>query len=134
RPVLDRVVDPDELLVLHVAGAHREMADLAVSHDTVGQTHVAPARAERRVRVGLDQRAQPWRLGAGHGIGRRIGREAPTVEDAEHDRAIRRLACVVQAKARTTAANSSGSSDAPPTSAPSIPSAFANSPTEPPLT
>ena len=36
RPIGDRVVDANELLVLHVAGAHGQMPDLAVPHDAIG--------------------------------------------------------------------------------------------------
>ena len=134
RALLDRIVDADELLVLDVSRAHREVPDLAVSHDAVRKADVAAARAEGRVRIRLCERAQTRRLRAGHGVRGRIRGKAPPVEHAEDDRSIRRLRCVAQANARTTAANSSGSSDAPPTSAPSIPSASANSRTERALT
>src|SRR5438046_7205850 len=131
RSVLDRVVDAHELLVLDVAGAHREMPDLAVSHHAVWEADIAATRAQDRVRIGLEQRAETRRLRPRHGVRGGIRCDAPSIEHAQDDRSRRSLPRAVQANARTTAANSSASSDAPPTSAPSIPSASANSPTEP---
>src|SRR5207237_2726841 len=55
-----------------------------------------------------------------------IRRDPQAVQDAQHDRAVGRGQ---DPKAWTIAPNSSGFSDAPPTRAPSIPSADANSPT-----
>src|SRR5256712_13946152 len=86
--VVDRVVDAHELLVLDVPGAHREMADLAVPHDPVRQSDGPAARLERRVWVALPQRAEPRRLRARHGIRRSIGGDPPSIQDAQHDRAI----------------------------------------------
>src|SRR6266511_559984 len=119
RPVVDRVVDPDELLVLDVPGPHGEVSDLAVAHDAVGEPDGAPARVETRARVAGEQRVDARRAGVRRGVAGPVGRDPPPVEDAEDDRS--------QRKAATIAANSSAFSDAPPTSAPSTPSAPAQS-------
>src|SRR5581483_343327 len=123
RAVGDRVVDADELLVLHVAGAHREMAHLAVPHDAVRKSDRPAARLEPRVRVAREELVEPRRLGAGYRVARTAGGDPPSVEDAEDHRPV----TSAHAKARTMFANSSALSDAPPTSAPSMPSAPANS-------
>ena len=80
------------------------MPDLAVPHHAVGKAHVATARAQSRVGVGLDKRAKARRVRARHGVRWRVRRETPSIEHAEDDRAIERLTCVAQANARTTAA------------------------------
>ena len=141
RAVVDRVVDPDQILVLDVAGTHRQMADLAVPHDAIGQPDVTAARAHRPMRVGLPKCAKPRRVRTSDGVCGRVRSDAPPVQHAEHDRSIqaggatpRPPRCLDQPNARTIAANSSGSSEAPPTSAPSIPSALANSATDLALT
>ena len=121
--VVDRVADPHELLVADVAGAHGEMADLAVTHHSLRQPDGAAAGLERRVRIPLEERVETRGLRARHRIPRSIRRDPPSIEHAEHDRSVRRR----HAKARTIAPNSSALSEAPPTSAPSIPSAVANS-------
>src|SRR5688572_27760283 len=122
--VVDRIVDADELLVLDVAGTHREVPDLAVPHDSVGQTDGATARLELRVRPASEERVETRRLRARHRVAWSVGSDPPAVEHAEHDGAVGRG----HANARTIAANSSALREAPPTSAPSMPSARANSP------
>src|SRR5207237_8668243 len=107
RPVLDSVVDAYELLVRHVAGAQGEVAHLAVAHHTVGKAHVAAARAQGRVRVRLEQRAQTRRVRWGDGIRRRIRRDAPSIEPAKDDRSVRGFGRAAQANPRTTAAYAS---------------------------
>ena len=134
RSVVDRVVDAHELLVVHVPRAHRQVPHLAVAHDAVGKADVAAARAKRRMRVTRRERTQTRRFRAGHRVRWRVGRQAPPIENAQHDRAVERLMRSGHANARTIAPNSSASSDAPPTRAPSMPSAFANSPTDLALT
>src|SRR5688500_3287653 len=122
--VIDRVVDADELLILDVAGTHREMPDLAVPHDSVRQTDSATAGLELRVRAASEERIKTRRLRTRHRVARSIGSDPPPVEHAKHHRTVGRC----HANARTIAANSSALSEAPPTSAPSMPSARANSP------
>src|SRR5437870_570995 len=81
------------------------------------------------MRVRREQCIQARRARARHGVARAIRRDPPPVEHDEHDGPVRHYA-----NARTIAANSSALSDAPPTSAPSIPSARANSAAIAPVT
>ena len=70
RPIVDRVVDADEILVLHVAGAHDHVTNLAVAHDPVRQTDIAAARPHRGVRAALPQPAELRRARAGDRVRR----------------------------------------------------------------
>jgi hypothetical protein len=118
-----RLVDDVETLRLDVAGADREVTDLAVAHDPGREPDRRAARVERRMRVAREQRVQARRIRACGDVAGTFRRDPPPVEHAQDDGAER------QRKARTIAAKSSGFSDAPPTSAPSMPSADANSAT-----
>src|SRR5205807_6123993 len=112
-----------ERLRLRVAGTHREVADLAVPHHAGGQPDRDAARLELRMRLIVEDRVEPRRVGARRRIRRRVRREAPAVEDAQHHRPVGRGHAP---NARMIVANSSDFSDAAPTSAPSMPSARAN--------
>jgi len=85
------------------------------------------AGLELRVRMVAEDRVEARRVRPGRGVRRRVRADAPAVEDAEDDRAVRRRHAPRDPNALRIAANSSDLSDAPPTSAPSIPSARANS-------
>ena len=111
RAVSDRAVHALQVLEENPAGADRQVADLGVPHLTRRQPDGLPRGLQRRVRVVApepveDRRAREVDRVAGAGR-----RAAPAVEDDERYE--------VEA-ARQIAAKESGSSEAPPTRAPSI--------------
>ena len=110
--VLDRPVDPLQVLVEHAAGADRQVADLRVAHLAGRQTDGLAGGLQRRVRVLGPEPVEHRRLGQLDGVPGPGRRAAPAVEDDERDDGI-------AAAARQIAVNDSSSSEAPPTSAPS---------------
>src|SRR3954451_4855751 len=131
RALLDGFVDPRQVLLDHRAGAEVQMPDLAVTHLPLGQPDGSAARRQLGMRVARPQIVEHRGVGELDRVaGSRRGEPPPV----EHDEADRRMG---HGAAAVIAANDSGSSDAPPTSAPST-SGSASSPaglsgfTEPP--
>ena len=110
--VLDRAVDPLEVLVEDAAGADRQVADLGVAHLPGGQADGLARRGERRVRVVLPEPVEHRRVGELDGVPRSRRGDAPAVQDDERYERGRAADWHMEA-------NDSMSSDAPPTSAPS---------------
>ena len=123
----DRVVDPGEVLGNDRSGAEVEVTDLGVAHLSLGQTDIGPPGGQGGVGEGVPQSVEDRRFGeidrvSGSGLG-----QPPSVEDDQRktlDREPgRRFKGEVAQRSRaavTIAAKSSGSSDAPPTRAPSM--------------
>ncbi len=127
--VLDREVDPGEVLHDHRAGAEVEVADLGVAHLALGQADGAPARGQLGVRIALPERIEHRRGRERNRVpGPRLG-DAPPIENDE--RRTGRRQCIGPGRQRahgpvappaalTIAANDSASRLAPPTRAPSM--------------
>src|SRR5262249_10847357 len=109
----DRAVDALEVLVQAAAGADRQVADLGVPHLAGRQADRLAGRVESRVWIRPPEPAEDRRVGQLDGIPRPRRGAAPAVEDDE------RYEWCGDA-ARHIAANDSRSSEAPPTSAPSM--------------
>ena len=142
RAVLDRGVDPGQVLEHGAAGAQVQMPDLRVAHLSGRQANRLPGRREHGVRPSSEQ-PTPRRHVRGHnGIDRGVPADPEAVEYDEDDgprprdllasfrgghldAASRnapppRLARAVTPALPTMPAISSGLSEAPPTSAPSM--------------
>ena len=111
RAVADRGVHPLQVLEQDPAGPDRQMADLGVAHLPGRQADRLAGGREGRVRVLAPEPVEDGRVRELDSIARAGRRAAPAVEDDERYE--------VDA-ARQIAAKESGSSEAPPTSAPSI--------------
>ena len=109
----DRAVDALEVLVEHAAGADRQMPDLGVAHLPGRQPDRLARGGEPRVRVLGPEPVEDRRVGELDRVPRPGRGAAPPVEDDERYERER-------AAASHIAANESMSSDAPPTSAPSM--------------
>ena len=109
--VADRGVHPLEVLEEDPAGSDRQMADLGVAHLPGRQADRLAGGRESRLRILGPEPVEDGRLRELDGIAGTARRAAPAVEDDERYE--------VDA-ARQIAAKESGSSEAPPTSAPSI--------------
>src|SRR5581483_9888767 len=124
--VLDRPVDAHQVLVEDAAGADRQVPHLRVAHLPGRQPDRLPGGFERRMRVVAPQPVEDGCRGEGDRVARAGRRAAPAVENDEDYRAARQMR-----------RKESGSSEAPPTSAPSTsgwarrPAAFSGL-TEPP--
>ena len=117
-PVLDRAVDPLQVLVEHAAGADRQVPDLGVAHLAGREADRLARRLQGRVRVLGPEAVEDGRLGQVDRVPRPWRRAAPAVEDDERYEA--RLRSLRTARAAwQIAVNDSTSSEAPPTSAPS---------------
>ena len=110
RAVRDRLVHAQQILVEPSAGADRQVADLAVPHLPGRQAGRLAGRLDRRVRELAPEPVEDRRVGKLDGVARAGRRAAEAVEDDER----------YEREARHIAANESTSSEAPPTSAPSI--------------
>src|SRR4029453_18229637 len=116
RAVLDRLVDAHQVLEEDATRADREVADLRVPHLAGRQPHRLAGCPQRRMRVALPERVEDLRLRELDGVAGPRRRQAPAVEDDERD-ALPHAS--VAAAARQIDSKAIGSSDAPPTSAPS---------------
>ena len=110
RTVADRDVHALEILEQDPTGADCEMTDLGVAHLALGQAHGLTRCLQGRVRIAAPEPVEDRCLRELDRIARPGRRAAPTVEDDERYE--------VDA-ARQIAVKESGSSDAPPTRAPS---------------
>ena len=110
RAVADRDVHALEILEEDPARADREMADLGVAHLALGQPDRLARGLQRRVRIFAPEPVEDGRLRELDRVAGSGRRAAPAVEDDERYE--------VDA-ARQIAAKESGSSEAPPTRAPS---------------
>ena len=122
----DGIVYDVEALRLDVAGAHRQVPDLAVPHHAIREADRAAAGVEAGVGVPAEEVIEPRGGRTLDDVARTRRRDAPAVEHTQHDRT---ETLDAHRKARTIAANSSAFRLAPPTSAPSIPLMPANSAT-----
>ena len=144
EPSRDRRVDARQVLEHRAARAEVEVPDLRVAHLARGQADGALGCLQHAVRPPGEQLSPARHRCRGDRVGRRVVPDPETVEDHEHDgprpavarhgRRIRlghparpRAAAVIPARA-TMPAISSGLSDAPPTSAPSMAGSARNSP------
>ena len=108
------IVDPGQVLAHHRAGAEVEVADLAVAHLALRQADRPTGGRERGVRVALEQSVEDGGVGLVDGVpGAGPGQPPPV----ENDQAAGGGA---HCAAETIAAKEAGSSEAPPTSAPSM--------------
>ena len=118
RSVLDRATHADEILVEDPTRADRQVTDLGVPHLPVGQPDGGPGRGQLRTRERRHETVEDRRVRELDRVPGPRRSDAPPVEHDEGDERPLRDAHAVAA--RQIAANDSGSSDAPPTSAPSI--------------
>ena len=112
RAVANGDVDAHQILEQHPARADRQMADLGVAHLAVRQPHRLTRRSETRVGEGGPEVVEHRRRRQLHGVPRTGRGEAPPVED--HERYER------EAAIRHRLEKDAASSEAPPTSAPSM--------------
>ena len=138
--VRDRGVDPREVLQDGFPRTEVEVADLRVAHLSGRQTDRVLGCTQHRVRPALEQPAPDRHVGGADRVDCRVRPDAEPVEHDEDDgprarsvcrgrrghRAAPRARAVIPARA-TIPAISSGLSDAPPTSAPSIAGSEKNS-------
>ncbi len=110
RAVPDRLVHPHQVLVEDPARADRQVADLRVPHLARRQADRLAGGLEGRVRVLAPEPVEDGRVGELDRVAGAGRSAAPAVEDDERYEG---------EAARQIAANESGSSEAPPTSAPS---------------
>src|SRR3990170_1511869 len=117
RAVTNREVDAHQILEEHATGADRQVPDLGVPHLPGRESDCLARCFQGRVRVVLPEPVE-------HGCVRELDRvprarrsEAPPVEDDERDEL--RHAEATCAAARQIASKDVGSSEAPPTRAPS---------------
>ena len=135
RPVLDGAGHADEVLVQDPPRPDREVSDLRVPHLAVRQPDRGTGCDELRRRVAATRSSNTGVARELDGVPRPGRSDPPPVEDHERDE--RQPVRAHEAAARQIAANDSGSSEAPPTSAPStagcaISSAAFSGLTEPP--
>ena len=110
--VPDREVDPHQVLEEHAAGADREVPHLGVPHLAGGQADGLARGGERRVWEQAPEGVEDRRLGEVDGVPRARRGEAPAIEDDErYER---------EAAVRHRLEKDAGSSEAPPTRAPSM--------------
>ena len=145
RAVGDRGIDPREILEDRPSGAEVQVANLGVAHLARRQADGFGRGPERAMGPARKEAAPGGHGGGRDRVGGRITPDAEPVEDHEDDgtRAGRhqvdgpagapRAAAVMPARA-TMPAISSGLSEAPPTSAPSIEGSARNSPIVPDVT
>src|SRR5436190_10709030 len=81
--VLDRAVDPLQVLVEHAAGADRQVADLRVAHLAGRQADRLARGLQRRVRALGPEPVEVRRLGERDRVPRAGRSAAPAVEDDE---------------------------------------------------
>ena len=112
RAVPDGQVDPHQILEQDAARADREVADLGVAHLPGGQADCLTRGGEARVRVRRPEIVEDRRRGQLDGVPGAGWSEAPAVEDDER---YEREAAIWHRLEKDA-----GSSDAPPTSAPSM--------------
>jgi hypothetical protein len=137
----DRRVDPWQVLENGSPGTEIQVAYLGVAHLSRRQPDRSLGRAQDGVRPRRQQAAPDRHPGRGDRVGGGIPADPEAIEDDEHDRPwpsrsfdrhdaaiCDSLARAVTAARATIPAISSGLSDAPPTSAPSIPGSAKNSP------
>jgi hypothetical protein len=110
----DRVVDAGQVLLHDRPGPEVQVPYLGIAHLTGWQPDRLPGRVELGVRIRLPERVEDRCRGERDRIAGARGRDAPAVEDDEHDRWQGH-----RGAAATIAANATGSRLAPPTSAPS---------------
>ena len=87
RAVLDRAVDARQVLQHHPAGADIHVADLGIAHLPVGQADLVLGGVEQRVRRARRNRSQLGVAASAIALSGPSSRDAPAVEDAQHDRA-----------------------------------------------
>ncbi len=139
RPVGNRGVDPWQVLEHGPSRTQVQMADLGVAHLPGRQADRVLGGPQDRVRPVTQQPAPDGHVGRCDGVDRRVVTDPEAVEHDQDDRArpcatasipgqsnCPRAAAVTPARA-TIPAISSGLSDAPPTSAPSIDGSAMNS-------
>ncbi len=132
RTVGDGRIDPGQLLQHRPAGAEVQMPDLGVAH-LAGRQPYGPVRSlERRVRPAGEEASPAGHVGSCNRVGVAFPADPEAVQDDEDDRMRARAlgqahedGCeprlrAVSAARATIPAISSGLSEAPPTSAPSI--------------
>src|SRR6266542_1043008 len=119
RAVLDRAVDPLEVLVEHAPRADRQVAHLRIAHLAGRQADALPRGRQRHVRALGPEPVEHGRLRELDGVPRPRWRAAPAVQDDEDYE--------TSVAAWQIAVNDSTSSEAPPTKAPSIPSCASSS-------
>src|SRR6185312_8631086 len=123
RAVLDRIVDPGQVLPHHGARAEVQVPDLRVAHLPLGQADRTPARCELGVAIAVPELVEHRRVRLRHRVAWARRREAEAVEHHETHRRHRRPSGPAgQAHAPAAATISAkivGSRLAPPTSAPS---------------
>jgi hypothetical protein len=83
--VLDRGVDPGQVLVDDPAGAQIHVPDLGIAHLPVRQADVAALGVDQRMRPLRPQPAPVRQLGQRQGVVGRVLAMPPTVQDHEHD-------------------------------------------------
>ena len=118
RAVLDGAGHADEILVQDPPRPDREVPHLGVAHLPFGEPHRRSRGGQPGRRVRRHEMVEYRGLRELDGIPRPRWRDPPAVEHDERDKRRRRRAHVTAA--RQIAANDSGSSEAPPTRAPSI--------------
>ena len=84
--VLAGVVDARELLGYHAPGAHVQVPDLGVAHLAVGQPHIAPRRAQSRVRAIFPRSGKERLVGQLDGVARPCGCQPIAVHDRQKHR------------------------------------------------
>ena len=89
------------------------MPDLGVPHLPLGQTDGTPGRDQATVGIVVPERVEDRRVRHVHGVAGAGRSEAPAVEDDQDDRLGHEAAAAI-------ASRLSASSEAPPTSAPSM--------------
>ena len=108
--VLDRAVDPHQVLEENASRTDRQMADLGVTHLSRRKSDRFTGRVQGRVRILVPEAIEVRRARELDRISLSGWGAAPPVEDDERYEGI---------PARQIAVNDAGSRDAPPTSAPS---------------
>ncbi len=81
RAVLDRAVDPGQILIHDAAGPEVQVAHLGVSHLPAREAHGLPPRDEGRVRARAHERVHHGRARHEDGVPFRARIETPAVED-----------------------------------------------------
>ena len=110
---IGRLADAYEVLRDDAARTDRQMPDLGVPHLPLGQTDGTPGRDQAAVGIVVPERVEHRRVRHVHGVAGAGRSEAPAVEDDQDDRLGHEAAAAI-------ASRLSASSDAPPTSAPSM--------------
>lgn len=81
--VLERRLDPGQVLPDHAAGPQVHVADLGVAHLSLGQADRAAMGGDQGVRTGRAQAVPVRRVGGGDGVVGRIVAMAEAVEDQQ---------------------------------------------------